>query len=222
MRKKARWSERIVIFLLLPLSTIAFATVAYGVWNDYAVFNINLTLAQKPIITVACALQGTYGNSVTLMVNNTTKLIEKTEPAYPLIHINITNTGKTPIDKITLNNTIPNDWTLRDTNLQLVQVDKAQIEISATHFTIRYNSENIIITVPNIRNALGRNLNQNESIIVSLYIEYKLMGQQLPLEYENNPPTYSNAATVVGWIRNWQSESANTTVAFTTYIYYRV
>lgn len=223
MRKKTRCSKRTAIFLLLPLCMIAFATVAYGVLNNYVAFNINLALAQKPTIAVACALQGAYENSITLIVNSTTKLIERTEPAYPLIHINITNTGKTPVDKITLNNTISDDWTLRETSMQLVQVDKTRIDISATYFTTEYSSENIIlITVTSIKNAVGRNLNQNESIIVSLYIEYKLKGEQLPLEYETIPPIYSNTANAVGWVRNYQSEPANATAEFTTYIYYLV
>lgn len=221
MKRKTRWSKRVLILLLLPLFTIVFATIAYAVWQNYVTFNKNLTPEQKPTIAVTCTMLNTYENSVTLVVDSTTKIIETTEPAFPLIHINITNTGKTPIDKITLNDTIPNNWTLRDVHMQLVQADQTHIEINATYFTIEYSSENnIIITTPNIKNALGKDLNQNESIIISLYIEYNLMGQPLPTRYETNPPTYTNTVTATAWIGSWQSEFTSATATFTSYIYW--
>ena len=221
MKRKTRWSKRVLILLLLPLFTIVFATIAYAVWQNYITFNKNLTPTQKPTIAVTCTILNTYENSVTLVVDSTTKIIETTEPTFPLIHTNVTNTGKTPIDKITLNDTIPNNWTLRDVHMQLVQADQTHIEINTTYFTIEYISENnIIITTPNIKNALGKDLNQNESIIISLYIEYNLVGQPLPTQHETNPPIYTNTVTATAWIENQQSEPTNATATFASYIYW--
>lgn len=221
MRKKTRWSKRILILLLLPLFTIAFATVAYGVWQNYVTLNINLALAPKPTIAVTCVLPNTYDSSITLFVNSTTRIIEAAEPEFPLIHINITNTGETPIDKITLNDAIPDNWTLREARVQLVQAHQMQVEINATYFTIEHGPENnIIITISNIKNRLGKALNQNESIIISLYIEYNLTGQPLPTEYETNPPIYNNTVATRAWIGSLPSELTNATATFTIYIYW--
>lgn len=217
MKRKTRWSKRILLFLLLPLFTIIFATIAYGAWQNYITFNINLTTAKEPTIVVACTLLNNYDNSITVFVNRTTKIIETTEPTFPLIYINVTNTGNTPIDRITLNDTMPNDWTLREVCMRLVQVDQAQLEINAGHFTIEFSSENdITLTISNIKNALEKNLNQNESIIINLYIEYNLVGQPLPTEYETNPPLYTNTVATIAWIGSWQSQPITSTLAFTT------
>jgi hypothetical protein len=200
---------------------MASTTLAYGVWQNYINFNMNLTTAQKPTVSVTCTFPNTHENSVTLFVNQTTKTIESTEPVTPLIYINVTNTGKTPIDKITLNNTIPSDWTLRQVSMQLIQADKTQIEIDAKHFSVGYSSENnIVMITSNIKEALGKPLNQYESIIVNLYIECAIVGQALPMEYETNPPIYINTATVALWIGNWQGAFANATATFISYIYW--
>jgi len=198
---------------------IIFTTLAYGVLLNYATSNINLTIAQKPTMTLTSTLLNTYNNSVTLFVNSTTKTIETTEPAFPLICINITNTGTTPIDKITLNDSIPNDWTLREAQLQLVQADQTHFEIEATYFTIEYSLENdIILTIPSIKNAVGKTLDQNESITIGLFFEYRLLGQQIPSEYETNHPIYTNTVAATAWVRNWQSQPETSILHFTTNI----
>jgi hypothetical protein len=164
---------------------VILSTVAYGVMQNEVAFNIGLTPTQKPTITLSSALVNAYNNSVTLFVNATTKMIEKTEPPFPIIYINITNTGITPIDKITLTDTIPTNWTLREIRMQLAQTDQTLVEIDTTYLTVEYTPENTaIITTSNFKEVLGKNLNQNESILVSLYIEYNLIGQPLPTEYE--------------------------------------
>jgi len=194
---------------------MVFATVAYGVIQNYATFNISLTTAQKPTIALSSTLINTYNNSVTIFVNNT-KIIEKTEPAFLLIYINVTNTGRTPIDKITLNDTILNDWTLRETRIQLVEADETCVEIKSTYFTIEYSLENdIILAIPSIKNASGKTLNQNESIMISLYIVYDLIGQQVPPEYETNPPIYTNTVAVTAWLGSWQCQPITSTLGFT-------
>jgi hypothetical protein len=217
MKRKTQSSKRILAFLLLPLFAILTASAAYGTYENYVTLQMNLVVAQKPTIAVACTLVNTNSNSITILVNSTTKTIQTTEPASPILYINITNTGETPIDKITLNDTIPNDWTLRQIRMQLIQSDQTQIEISATDFTIQYNPEIGIATLTfNIRNALGKTFNQYESMLISLYIEYNLLGQPMPNEYETNPPTYTNTVTVSEWTGNWQDHPTITTLTFTT------
>jgi len=219
MKRKIRWTRRILTFLLLPLFTVVFSTVAYGVWQNHITFNINLTSAQKPTVAITSALLNTYNNSINLFVNSTTRIIETTTPPFPLIHINITNTGKTPIDKITLNETIPNNWTLREVCMQLVQANQTRVEINAAYFTIEYSPKNnVIITISSIKKAIGKTLNQNEAITVSLYIQYKLIGQPIPPGYEINPPTYTNTVKTTVGIGNWQSQPTTSTLAFATNI----
>ena len=194
---------------------IVLSTVAYGVMQNTVALNIGLTPAQKPTITLTSTLVNTYDNSVTLFVNSTTEIIERTEPAFPVIYMNITNTGITPIDKIIINDSIPANWTLREVRMQLVQADQTIIEIDPTHFTIEYTPENnAIITTSNFKDTLGKNLNQNESIIITLYIKYNLIGEPLPSEYETNPPLYTNTVNIKAWIGSLQSQPANSTLTF--------
>jgi hypothetical protein len=217
MKRKTQSPKRIIVFLLLPLFTILTASAAYGTYEKYAAFKTNLIVAQKPTITVACTLVNAYGNSVTTLVNGTTRIIQTTEPAFPILYINITNMGETPIDKITLNDTIPSDWTLRQINMRLSQPDQTQIEISAADFTIQYNPEiGIAMLTFDVRNALGKTFNQYESVLISLYIEYNLLGQQMPNDYEINTPAYTNTVAVSEWTGNWQDHPTITTLAFST------
>ena len=221
MKRKTRLPKRIIAFLLLPLFAIVSTTLAFGLYQNYITFNLGLSPAQKPTIMISCTLPNAPENSVTLFVNETTKNIEATAPASLLIYINITNTGGTPIERITLNNTIPNNWTLQQTYMQLIQADQTQTDINSSYFTIEYYTENsIIITTSNIRKTLGKALNQNESIIIGMQLEYAIAGQPLPAEYETNPPTYTNIAAAAVWIGSWQSEFTITTTTFTSYIYW--
>jgi hypothetical protein len=217
MKRKTQSPKRILAFLLLPLFTILTASAAYGTYENYAAFKTNLIVAQKPTITVTCTLVNTYNNSINALVNSTTRIIQTTEPALPILYINITNTGETPIDKITLNDTIPSDWTLRQINMRLSQPDQTQIEISAPDFTIQYNPEiGIAMLTFDVRNTLGKTFNQYESMLITLYIEYNLLGQPMPNDYETNPPTYTNTVAVSEWTGNWQDHPTITTLAFST------
>jgi hypothetical protein len=201
----------------MPLFAILTASAAYGTLENYVAFKTNLVVVQKPNIVVACTLVNTYDNLITVLVNSTTKIIQTTDPAYPILYINITNTGETSIDKITLNDTIPNDWTLQQIRMQLVKSDQTKIEISSTDFTIQYTPESgIAMLIFNIRNALGKTFDQYESMMISLYIEYNLLGQPMPNEYQTNPPTYVNTVAVSEWTGNWQDHPTITTLAFAT------
>lgn len=209
MRKKTRTPKRIFILLFVPLLIITFTTIAYGVLLDYIILNLNLSAAQKPNITANSTILNAPNNIVILKVNSTTQIIEDTDPSTLQISINITNTGKTPINKIVVNNTIPSQW-----NWTAVYAEPYFI---ATYDTPTHT---ITTTIPDIKAATGKSLNQNETIILILNIEYDLKGEPLPTEYETNPPNYTNNATIMGWVGTWQSEPATTITNFTTYIYW--
>jgi hypothetical protein len=180
---------------------------------------MNFVVTQKPAISVASTLANANGNSITVLVNSTTKIIQTTEPAYPILYINITNTGETPIDKIMLNDTVPYDWTLRQIRMQLIKSDQTRIEISATDFTVQYYPEiGMAMLTFNIKDALGKTFDQYESMVISLYIEYNLLGQPLANEYETNPPTYVNTIAVSEWIGNWQDRPTSAILAFATIV----
>jgi hypothetical protein len=201
----------------VPLSTIAFGVVAYGALQNYATFYAKFTTTKTPMITLTDTLVNAYNNSVTLFVNGTTKIIEKTNPAYLAFDNKITSTGITPIDKITINDTIPDDWTLCQVHAQLIQADQTVVQIDSTCLTIDYSLENdVVVTSFNIKNTLGRALNQNESVIITLYIECTLIGQQIPTEYEVNPPTYMNKAAATAWIGCYETQPTTSALLFTS------
>jgi hypothetical protein len=178
---------------------------------------MNLVVAQKPTIAVACTLANAYGNSITVLVNSTTKIIQTTEPAYPILYINVTNMGQTSIEKITLNGTIPNDWALGQIRMQLIKSDQTSIEIGARDFTTVYNPEiGVAMLTFNVKSALGKTFDQYDSLMISLYVQYNLLGQQLPSEYESNPPVYVSAIAVSEWTGSWQDRPTTATLAFST------
>jgi len=209
MRKKSPMPKRILVLLFVPLIMITFTTIAYGVLLDYVIFNLNLSIAQKPTITANGTILNAPNNLLILKVNGTTRIIEDTDPSLLQISINITNTGKTPINKIVVDNTLPSYW-----NWIAIYTEP--------YFTVAYDTatHTITITIADIEAATGKALNQNESIILILNIEYDLKGEPLPAEYETNPPNYTNNATIVGFVGNWQSNRATIITNFTTYIYW--
>jgi hypothetical protein len=199
------------------LFAIFTASAAYGAFENYVTFNMNLAVAQKPTITVAYTLANAYGNSISVLVNSTTKIIQTTEPAYPIFYVNVTNVGQTSIDKISLNSTIPNDWTLGQIRIELIESDQIPIEIGARDFTTVYNPEiGVVMLTFNIKNALGKTFDQYDSLLISLYVQYNLLGQPLPNEYETNPPMYVSTIAVSEWTGNWQDRPTTATLAFAT------
>lgn len=158
---------------------------------------------------------------VTLIVDNITKTIEKTDPTSLQILINITNSGPTLITKLVINDTLPTDWNLTQQPLiQYHQTDGNTTLIDPAHFIVVYDSttKTLHISLPDIKTAIGKYLNQNETIFITLNTAYALTGNQLPPEYENNPPTYTNTATA--YITSWQSQPTTSTLDFTTNIYW--
>lgn len=221
MKRKNRRTKKRIVVPLLPLVLLVFFTVAYGAWQDYAHLNMSFTVSQEPTIEVNTLLLNAQNNIVTLIVDNTTKTIENTDPNPLQILINITNSGPTPITKLVINDTLPTDWApTQQLLIQYTQTDGNTTLIDPGHFTVVYDSttKTLCISLPDIKTAIGKFLNQNETIYIVLNIAYALIGNQLPPEYEDSTLLYTNTATATAYITSWQSQPITSTLAFTTNI----
>lgn len=221
MKRKNRNTKRKIVVLLFPLFLLVFFTIAYGAWQDYVSFNMSFAVSQEPTIEVNSLLLNTQNNIVTLIVDNTTKTIENTDPNPLQILINITNSGPTPITKLIINNTLPTDWNpTQQPLIQYTQTDRTTTLIDPDHFTVEYDSttKTIHISLPDIETAIGKFLNQNETIYIVLNIAYALIGNQLPPEYEDSTLLYTNTATATAYITSWESQPVTSTSVFTTNI----
>ena len=223
MKRKKLKTKRKFVVLLFPLILILSAIVAYGAWRDYVRLNLGLTTTTKPTIEVNTILLNAPNNIVTIIVNSTTKTVENTDPNPLQILINVTNTSATPITKLAINDTLPTDWNLTQQPLmQLVETDGNTTLVDPTHCTVIYDSttKTLIISVPDIKTATGKFLTQNETILISFSITYNLIGNQLPPEYENDPPTCTNTATAIALITSWESQPTTSISPFITDIYW--
>jgi len=219
MKRKKLSPKRVTLFLLLPLFLILSATIAFGFYQNHITFHMHFSLAQKPTITLTSAILNAYDNTIFLHVNETTKTIEKISPRYLLIQLNITNNGITPIERITINNTIPKNWTITHLSIQLLKSNQTLVTINPEHFTINYLSENhITVSTSNLRSKIGKTLNKNESIIVSIYLECTMKGQFLPPKYEGIPQNSTITAIATAWLGNLQSSSSTTILMIISYI----
>jgi len=219
MKRKNRNTKRKTVVLLFPLILLVFFTIAYGTWQDYVSLNMSFTVSQEPTIEVNSLLLNAQSNIVNLIVDNTTKTIENTDPNPLQILITITNSGPTPITKLVINDTLPRDWDLiQQPRIQYAPTDGNTTLIDPDCFTVEYNSatKTLCISLPDIKTAIGKFLNQNETIFVALNIAYTLIGNQLPPEYEDSTLVYMNTANATANITSWQSQPVTSTLAFTT------
>jgi len=212
-----------LLILTLPLFIIMIATIGYGTLQDQINTSITLATVQKPTITVDSLLLNAQTNIVELIVNNATKTIEDTDPTTLQILLSITNNGTTPINALTINETLPNDWNwTQQMSITIIRENKTT-QIPEIHYTINYDpiTKNLFITIPDIKTATGENQNQNNTLTIIFNIEYSLKGELLPQEYENDPPSYVNTATVTAMtgIEGWKSDLSCTTMSFAMHIY---
>lgn len=223
MRRRKEKSKRTLLILILPLFLLTIATIGYGTYYDEINAEITLATVKKPTITVDSQLINAPTNEVNITVNNETKTIENTDPTNLKILISITNNGTTPINALTINETLPNDWNWTQ-QLSITMIKgNTSIYVPETHYTINYdaNTQNLLITIPDIKTAIGEKQNQNDTLTIVFNIKYNLIGEPLPPEYENNPPSYLNTATITAMtgIEGWKSDLSCTTLSFTTHIY---
>ncbi len=212
-----------LLILTLPLFLIMIATIGYGTLQDQINTNITLATVQKPAITVDSQLLNAQTNIVELIVNNATKTIEDTDPTTLQILLSITNNGTTPINALTINETLPNDWNWTQQMSITIIRENTTTQIPEIHYTINYAliTKNLFITIPDIKTATGEKQSQNDTLSIVFNIEYSLKGELLPQEYENDPPSYVNTATVTAMtgIEGWKSDLSCTTMSFATHIY---
>lgn len=166
MRRKNRNTKRKIVILLFPLILLIFFTIAYGAFLDYVSLNMSFTVSREPTIEVNTFLLNAQNNIVTLIVDNTTKTIENTDPNPLQILIKITNNGPTPITKLVINDTLPTDWNpIQQPLVQYTQTDGNTTLIDPAYFTVAYDSttKTLCISLPDIKTTIGRFLNQNET-----------------------------------------------------------
>jgi ABC-type antimicrobial peptide transport system ATPase subunit len=199
------------------------ATIGYGTYYDQVTIDMTLVTVKKPTIKVDSMLINAPTNEVNFTISNETKTIQDTTPSILKIFISITNNGTTPVNTLTINETLPNDWNwTQQLSIAMIKGNNT-IYISETHYTTKYDAEtqNLLITIPDIKTAIGEKQNQNDTLAVVFNVKNKLIGEPLPPEYENNPPSYLNTATITAMTgtEGWKSDPSCTTLPFTTHIY---
>jgi len=196
--------------------------LGYAIWTDAITIQATLITAQAPTVSVEKGFINLQTNLVTINVKKSDKVIISTNPDIVRIFINITNTGTTPINMIIVTDVLPNDWYWHPENaqVQLIQEDENIIEIGKPYFTISYNSATptLTVVVHDIMSAIGKYLGTNEKVRIIFNIDCTLKGSLLPLEYETNPPSYSDVATVTAWISDWSSQTVTASATFQTEI----
>ena len=223
MRRRNPIAKKTIVVLLLPLLVAAFFSIAYGTWIDYVIVNFNLVASHQPQIKVTSSTLNLNDGIVTLMVDNTTTTIQDTYPNPLLILLNITNTGPAPITKLIINNTTPQEWaSAQPPVIEYVRQDGNILTINPLEFSVQNDltTGTLSISLTDMKAAVGKYLNQNETILITLSMTYTLIGTELPPEYTNTTVVYTNTATATAYITSWQSQPASATSVFTTYIYW--
>lgn len=223
MRRRNLIARKTIVALLLPIFAATFFSIAYGAWIDYVALNFNLVASRAPEIKVTSATLNLNDGLVRLTVDNATTIIQGIYPNPLLILLNITNTGPAPITKLIVNNTAPQEWSIAQPPvIEYVRQDGNIATINPYGFTVQSDGTTgtLSISLADMEAAVGRYLNQNETVLITLSMTYSLIGTQLPPEYSNATVVYTNTATATAYITSWQSQPASATSIFTTYIYW--
>lgn len=222
LKSKSRNPRKILSFMLLPLIIIVLTTVAYALLVDHVNLHVNIGIAEKPKITTSITINA-QSNTIQLMVDNITEIINATNPDPLQITINITNTAKTPINKIVLETMLPLNWTWKEEiELQFNDINHVKTPIDLIYCMIEYTPQNnrVLLIIEDLKEAAGTYLKEKESILINFLIEYDLKGQPLPEEYKTIPPTYHVTSTTTAWTATWKSQPLNATATLATYIYW--
>ncbi|MEM3459020.1 MAG: hypothetical protein QXN36_00315 [Candidatus Bathyarchaeia archaeon] len=223
MKTRKNQQKRTLIVLTMPLFIMIMATVGYGAFHDQITTQLTLATTPKPTITTDIQLINAANNDITIIVNSENKTILDTDPATLQILTTITNTAQTPINALTINTTIPNNWQWTQQLTATLITTETTIPIDETQYTINHDptTQTLLITIPNITTATGQKLNQNNQLTITYHIEYTLKGEQVPEEYRFNPPTYETTTTTTAMteMEGWKSDPTQATLHFTTHIY---
>jgi len=222
MRRKALGPKRkLILLIFLPMFFILSTTIGYAYWQDYVQTQLTLKTTQKPSITVSTRTNAPQ-QTVKLLVNQATYIIQDTKPNPVQIKITIENNGIAPIDKIQIIDIIPPEWQWNENiSLWLIRTDGTSTQIDPTHYTVTYIPEARILTttIPDIKTAIGKPLQTNETIRIMLDIEYDQIGSILPQEYAYSPSiTHNNSVTATAWVGDWSSKPTKASVTFRTVI----
>ncbi len=223
MKRRKNQQKRALLTLTLPLFITIMATIGYGAFQDQITTQFNLITWQKPTITTNTQIINTQNNEITIIVNSENKTILDTDPTTLQILTTTTNTGTTPINALTINTTIPNNWNWTQQLAITLITGETTITIDETKYTINHDptTQALLITIPNINIATGQKLNQNDQLTITFHINYTLKGEQIPEEYQFSPPSYeiTTTATAMPEMEGWNSDPAQATLNFTTHIY---
>ena len=220
-RRTSKPKRKVFLLVFLPMFFILSTTIGYGHWHDYVQTQFTLKTTQKPSITLATRTNAPQ-QTVKLLVNKTTYIIQDTKPNPVQIKITIENNGIAPIDKIQIIDIIPPEWQWNENiSLWLIRTDGTSTQIDPTHYTVTYIPEARILTttIPDIKTAIGKPLQTNETIRIMLDIEYDQIGSILPQEYTYSTSiTHNNSVTVTAWVGVWSSEPTISSVTFRTVV----
>jgi hypothetical protein len=215
-------NRRLKLTLTIPLLLIIISGLAYAAWTDTIIAQYTLTTAQAPAISVEKGFINLEHGLVKINVRNRDGIIVSTSPDAVIVFVNITNSGATPINTVRMDDTLPYDWYWQPekVEVQLIQQNKAIIEIGQPYFRASYDAftRTLTVIVYNIKSATGKYLGMNEKIRIMFKMEYALKRQQLPAGYASNPPTYVNIAAATAWINGWSSSSVTASASFKTEI----
>ncbi len=136
-----------------------------------------------------------------LIVENNTSIILASEPPIFMPQINITNTYKFSINRIEILDYLPKDWTWRNVTVLFLYTDGRVCPIVPPRYEVNYNAETRLlnVTVANITSAIGKPMEQGETISLTFLMWYNLTWHHLPEEYRIQPPTYVNIAKATAW-----------------------
>jgi len=136
-----------------------------------------------------------------LIVENNTGIVLAAVPQIFMPQINITNTYKFNINRVEVLDYLPRDWTWKNVTILFLYADGRVYPIVPPRYEVDYNSETRLlnITVANITSAIGKPMEQGETISLTFLMCYSLTGHYLPHEYWQQPPTYVNFAKATAW-----------------------
>jgi len=138
---------------------------------------------------------------VKLIVENNTGVILAAVPPTFMPQINITNISKFNISKLEILDYLPKDWTWKNVTLLFLYTDGRMCPIVPPRYEVNYDPRTRLlnVTIANITSAIGKPMEQGETISLTFLMCYNLTWTRLPEEYRIQPPTYVNTAKATAW-----------------------
>jgi len=138
---------------------------------------------------------------VKLIVENNTGIILAAVPPMFMPQINVTNTYKFNISRLEILDYLPKNWTWKNVTLLFLYTDGRVCPIVPPRYEVNYNRETRLlnVTIANITSAIGKPMEQGETICLTFLMWYNLTWHHIPEEYLQKPPTYLNLAKATAW-----------------------